>query len=41
LGGLDGKYQGVKCGYLVIHGMDGFAGAIRTDGKDSKGFSMC
>jgi len=39
-GGLDSEYQGVKWGYLVIQGMDGFAGAISTDGKDS-GASVC
>ena len=30
-------YQGIKCGDLVIHGMDGFAGAIGVSDSDGKG----
>ncbi len=30
-------YQGIQCGDLVIHGMDGFAGAIGISDSDGKG----
>lgn len=37
-------YQGVRCGDLVVHAMDGFAGAIGvsdSDGKCSPVYSIC
>lgn len=37
-------YQGVRCGDLVIHAMDAFAGAIGvadSDGKSTPVYSVC
>ena len=37
-------YQGVRCGDLVIHAMDGFAGAVGvsdSDGKSSPVYAVC
>jgi type I restriction enzyme S subunit len=41
---LEGGYQGVRMGQLVIHAMDGFAGAIgvsESDGKCTPEYAVC
>ncbi len=41
---LEGGYQGVRCGQLVIHAMDAFAGAIGvsdSDGKCTPEYAVC
>jgi type I restriction enzyme S subunit len=32
----EGGYQGVRCGHLVIHSMDAFAGAVGISDSDEK-----